>query len=76
MKPEGSRQGKGISLVRSWQEVDWGEDTKSVCQKYMRRPLLIDGLKFDMRFYVLVTSIDPLRVFLHEEGFLRFCTVK
>jgi len=29
-----------------------------------------------MRLYVLVSSVDPLRIWIHEDGFLRFCTVK
>jgi len=29
-----------------------------------------------MRIYVLITSVDPLRVWMHEDGFLRFCTEK
>lgn len=76
MKPEGASQGKGIHLVRTWEEIDSVDEQKCVVQKYLKKPLLIDGLKFDLRLYVLVTSMDPLRVFLHHDGFIRFCTNK
>lgn len=70
VKPEASCQGKGIFLTRKIEDLP----SRCVVQQYLHKPYLIDGLKFDLRVYVLVTGCDPLRIFLHEEGLARFAT--
>lgn len=40
----------------------------------MDRPFLVDNKKFDLRIYVLVTSVDPLVAFIADEAMVRFCT--
>ena len=46
-----------------------------VAQKYIGRPFLIDKLKFDLRIYVMLYGINPMRIFVYEEGLARFATV-
>ncbi|KAJ0402221.1 hypothetical protein ATCC90586_002202 [Pythium insidiosum] len=72
MKPVALSRGRGISLVNDLTQVVYGEQV--VIQEYIATPLLLDGYKFDLRVYVLVTSFNPLEAFFYEEGFVRLCT--
>ena len=47
-----------------------------VISRYIDKPLLIGGKKFDLRIYVLVTNYRPLKVWLSTLGFARFCNEK
>ena len=72
VKPEASCQGRGIFLTKRFDDLSL--DDRYVVQEYLRRPFLIDSLKFDLRIYVLLAGCDPLRVYLFKEGLARFAT--
>lgn len=73
MKPAAKSRGRGIHVINEITSVIYGEPM--IMQRYLKNPLLISGFKFDLRIYVLVTSVNPLEVFLYKEGFGRFSTV-
>ena len=47
-----------------------------VVSEYIANPLLFNGFKFDLRIYVAITSVNPLRLYIYEEGLTRFATCK
>lgn len=47
----------------------------SLC-RYLHKPYLIGGKKFDLRLYVYVTCYDPLRVYLFKDGLVRFASCR
>ncbi|XP_019494046.1 PREDICTED: tubulin polyglutamylase TTLL6 isoform X1 [Hipposideros armiger] len=71
-KPDSGCQGRGIFMTRTVKEIKPEEDM--ICQLYLSKPFIIDGFKFDLRVYVLMTSCDPLRIFAYSEGLVRFAT--
>lgn len=64
MKPIGKSRGRGIKLINNIIDVTCTDNI--VVQKYLKNPLLLDGYKFDMRIYVLVTSVHPLEAFVYR----------
>ncbi|KIY96565.1 Tubulin polyglutamylase TTLL5 [Monoraphidium neglectum] len=74
LKPVASSRGRGVRVVADPRSLDLTALEECLLQRYITDPFLIDGYKFDLRVYVAVTSLDPLRVYVHEEGLVRFAT--
>jgi hypothetical protein len=82
-KPGNSSSGRGI-------EVFWRTDALrhryaspekrpkgdyEIVQRYIQNPLLLNGRKSEIRVYWLIASLDPLLVFLFDEGTVRLTTL-
>ncbi|XP_066514680.1 tubulin polyglutamylase TTLL11 isoform X2 [Hoplias malabaricus] len=77
VKPDSGSQGDGIYLIRDPADLrvfSGSQIKQAVVQEYIQKPLLIDKLKFDIRLYVLVRSLEPLEIYIAKEGLTRFCT--
>ncbi|XP_049629026.1 tubulin polyglutamylase TTLL11 [Suncus etruscus] len=77
VKPDGGCQGDGIYLIRDPSDIRLAGTLQSrpaVVQEYICKPLLIDKLKFDIRLYVLLKSLEPLEIYIAKDGLSRFCT--
>jgi hypothetical protein len=86
VKPSGGKQGAGIILFQGWN--GWKKLTSKnnklknkilqncVVQKYISKPFLLqDCVKFDLRLYVFVESLLPMKAYLCTEGLCRFATI-
>ncbi|XP_039921862.2 tubulin polyglutamylase TTLL5 isoform X1 [Hirundo rustica] len=74
VKPVASSRGRGVYLINNPNQIVVEDNI--LVSRYISNPLLIDDFKFDVRLYVLVTSYDPLVIYLYEEGLARFATVR
>jgi hypothetical protein len=80
IKPgENTNRGQGIQVAKEFNEIrdiisDSTTGNKRTCivQKYIHNPLLIHRRKFDIRTFVLMTSVNGnTKVYIYEEGYLR-----
>lgn len=62
--------------IKSFKDIDFA-DNDTFLQEFVDNPLLVDGHKFDIGVYVIITSINPLRVYMYKGDILfRYCPVK
>lgn len=74
VKPAALSRGRGIYITNSLNEIDL--EKKSVVSRYIPNPFLINSHKFDLRIYVIITSFDPLRIYMFKDGLARFASEK
>ena len=75
-KPQVGSQGDSIYLFKEIRELPYVLTGKEIIvQRYIDQPLLLDGIKFDLRVYVVVVGFNPVQAFIYDEGLARFCTV-
>ncbi|CAH0389621.1 unnamed protein product [Bemisia tabaci] len=74
IKPPASARGTGIKVINKWGHIP--RKVPLVVQKYIDKPYLINSTKFDLRLYVLVTSVNPLKAYMYDNGLVRFASVK
>jgi hypothetical protein len=88
LKPQQSFNQMGITIVcareedlqsdataREWVQGVLPLDGSWTRQEYVKHPLLYRGRKFDLRVWAVITSIDPLRVYLLDHAFPKISTV-
>ncbi|XP_036400667.1 tubulin polyglutamylase TTLL4 [Megalops cyprinoides] len=74
VKPPASARGIGIQVIHKWSQIP--KRRPLLVQRYIHRPYLISGNKFDLRIYVYVSSYDPLRIYIYSDGLVRFASCK
>lgn len=83
VKPASNARGHGIFITNSLEDILSDEKNENVgkdtlVQKYLETPLLLTlgehDYKFDIRQWVLVTSLSPLTIYIFEGFYCRMCS--
>eukprot|EP00854_Cymbomonas_tetramitiformis_P011097 gene11097-13114_t len=70
--------GQDKVMVQGNTQAPWPEQVKEpfLAQRYVSDPYLLHGRKFTIRLYLLITSVHPLRLYVHEEGLVHLAVEK
>ena len=76
VKPAQSSKAVGLELHNSLESIlrRGAAMGARIVQRYIERPLLLNGRKFDVRVWVLVTSWDPLQAYVYTSPYARLCS--
>ena len=72
VKPKNHNTGDEVHIFTSLEN----ESGDFVISKYIHNPHLINGYKYILRLYVLVSGLRPLRIYLNKEGLVIIATKK
>jgi len=74
VKPGGLSRGRGVHCIDQLNDIlsNVKPCNQTIIQKYIENPLVINGRKFDIRQWVLVTDLNPLTIWIFETPYVRF----
>ncbi|SFU44277.1 PqqD family peptide modification chaperone [Halomonas korlensis] len=72
LKPTNASKGKGVRVLKDVAEAPLAQDW--LVQEYLANPHTIRGHKYVLRLYVLIASLEPLRVYLYRQGFAKLAS--
>lgn len=73
VKPLYTHGGTGIYIFKNLKNISL---ESYLITKYITNIHLIKGKKYDLRIYVLISGINPLRLYLYKEGLVRIASNK
>jgi tubulin polyglutamylase TTLL4 len=72
LKPTAASCGRGIKVIGKKDTVN--KRNGYLVSKYLSKPHLLRGFKYDLRIYIVVTSFDPLKAYIYQDGLVRLAT--
>ncbi|QNI03888.1 PqqD family peptide modification chaperone [Halomonas sp. SH5A2] len=72
LKPTNASKGQGVQVLHDPTTAPLAPNW--LVQEYVANPHTIRGHKYVLRLYMLIASIDPLRVYLYRQGFAKLAS--
>jgi hypothetical protein len=73
IKPLNENKGTHTYIFNSLEEI---ESDEFLITRYIQNINLINGRKYDLILYILISSLNPLRIYLYKKGFVRISIEK
>jgi len=74
LKPSNMSCGRGIKIIGKQDTIKNKKNGGYIVSKYISKPHLLRGYKYDLRIYVVVTCFDPLKAYVFQNGLVRLAT--
>ena len=81
VKPVNMSRGRGVHILKNEEEfkiINKKSEKLNITQylvsKYISNPHTINQKKYDLRVYILITSYTPLKIYIYNNGLVRFAT--
>ena len=68
VKKNDASEGEGIFILESLNEINYHN---YIITKFVQNLDLINNKKYDLRLYVLITGLKPLRIYFYKQGLVR-----
>ena len=65
LKPARGLMAQGIKIIDNYTDIKNYHSQNFLISRYIMNPLLINNKKFDMRAYILVTGMNPLKIYFY-----------
>ena len=71
LKPARGLMALGIKIVDNYDTIKNYKHSSFLVSRYVMNPLLLNNKKFDMRAYILVTGMNPLKIYFYRDGYIK-----
>ena len=70
-KPAKDSFARGVEILDNYTEIQKSKFKNFLISRYIMNPMLIRNKKFDVRAYIIVTGMNPLKIYFYRDGYVK-----